>query len=530
MVASRDGLATAAGVEVLRKGGNAIDAAVTTAFVLAVTTPQAGNLGGGGFIVLHRADAGLTTTIDFREKAPAAATPDLFLDENGEVDTRLSRESHLASGVPGSVAGLALALEKYGTISLAEAIAPALELAENGFPVSRDLAFSLEEAVEQLRRHGAAGETFFHEDASPLRAGEMVRLPELAKVLRAIAEEGPEVFYRGWIAERFVEDMAANEGIVTLEDLAAYKAVERPPVRGNYRGYEIVAMPPPSSGGVHLVQMFNVLSELDPSEFPALSAADFHLRAEVMKFAYADRSKHLGDSDFYPVPLDWLTSLEYAAEIRARIEPDRAIPSAEIAPGTVSHEGMDTTHFSVIDKDGNAVACTTTVNSSFGNKYLVPGLGFFLNNEMDDFSSKPGAPNAYGLVGTESNKIEAEKRMLSSMSPTLVFKDGKVFLAVGSPGGSRIISSTFQVIRNVIDYRMNLATAIAEPRIHHQWLPDILYYEDGLSPDTLARLAEMGYVLEKRRRIGNVNAVMCSAGVFEGYADQRALSGSAQGY
>jgi gamma-glutamyltranspeptidase / glutathione hydrolase len=530
IVASRERLASEAGLAMLRRGGNAVDAAVATGFVLAVTTPQAGNLGGGGFMLVHLAATGETVAIDFREKAPAAATRDMFLDASGEPDPELSRYSHLAVGVPGSVAGLELALTRYGTLSLAEVMAPAIALAEDGFPVSRDLAYALYQARTRLLRRGAAGEAFFREDGFPVAAGETLRLPELARVLRDIAAEGSRVFYEGWIADRLVEDMAANGGLLTASDLARYEAVVRPTTRGHYRGFEVHSMPPPSSGGVHIVQMLNILEGFDLRRQGHNSAAGLHLLAETMKRAYADRSQHLGDSDFHPVPVDWLTAPTYAASLRAGIDPARAKPSVEIAPGTPPREGDQTTHFSVLDAAGNAVACTTTVNFSFGNAYVVPGLGFFLNNEMDDFSAKPGVPNAYGLIGGEANAVEAEKRMLSSMSPTIVMREGRPWLVVGSPGGSRIINATLQVILNVIDHEMNLAEAVAAPRVHHQWLPDVLYFEKGVSIDTLELLRGRGFTVEQRGRIGNVNAVMAEEGALAGVADPRGLSGWVAGW
>lgn len=529
IVVSRERLASEAGTEILAAGGNAIDAAVATAFTLAVTTPQAGNLGGGGFMIVHLAETGKTVAIDFREKAPLAATRDMFLDEEGNADSERSRYTHLATGVPGSVAGLALVQEHYGSLPLATVMAPAIRWAEDGFPVSSDLAFSLTVGKDRLLRSEGARATFFDSGGNAPDPGERLRLPELAKVLRAIAEEGAEVFYEGWIADALVADMQAHGGIITAADLAGYEAFERETASGEYRGYTIHSMPPPSSGGVHIVQMLNVLSGFDLAESGHNSAASLHLIAETMKRAYADRAKHLGDSDFYPVPREWLTSTDYAAELRAGIDRDHATPSTEVAAGTPPHEGDQTTHFSVVDAAGNAVSCTTTVNFSFGNKYLVPGLGFFLNNEMDDFSAKPGVPNAYGLIGGEANSIEAEKRMLSSMSPTIVLKDGKPFLVVGSPGGSRIINATLQAMLNVIDYDMNLAEAIAIPRVHHQWLPDVLFYEKGISPDTLERLRERGFEVQQRDRIGNVNGVMARDGFLFGYADPRALSGWVSG-
>ncbi len=522
MVSSREKLASEAALEVLKNGGNAIDAAVTLGFAMAVTTPQAGNIGGGGFMMIHSADTNTTVAIDYREKAPLAATRDMFLDENGDVDKELSRYSHLSAGVPGTVAGFALALEKYGTISLAEAIAPAIDLAKNGFPVNEDLYQSLKTGKSRVEKHAPhALKYFYDKDGVPYPPGHVIKLPELAKSLTLISKQGPDAFYKGPIADLIVKDMKEHGGIITKQDLENYKAVVRTPVRGTYKGYEIVSMPPPSSGGVHIVQILNILEPFDLKSSGHNSAKTIHLMAEAMKFAYADRSKHLGDSDFNPIPVEWLTSKDYAADIRSRMNTERATPSTEILPGEPIHEGLDTTNYTVIDNKGNAVANTYTINFTFGSKIMPPGTGFFLNNEMDDFSSKPGVPNAYGLIGGEYNSIESEKRMLSSMSPTLVLKDGKPYLLTGSRGGSQIITVSLQVILNVLEHGMNLSEAVSASRVHHQWLPDVLRVERGISADTQTLLKEMGYEVSEGGAMGTANSVSLQDDVFYGAADPR---------
>ncbi|MDQ8204074.1 gamma-glutamyltransferase [Pelagicoccus sp. SDUM812003] len=531
MVSSREKRASEAALEVLKNGGNAVDAAVTLAFAMAVTTPQAGNIGGGGFMMIHSADTNATVALDYREKAPLAATRDMYLGPDGEVDKELSRYSHLSAGVPGTVAGLSAALEKYGTISLAEAIQPAIKLARNGFPVNEDLYQSLKTGKERVEKHAPHALAYFYDDEGvPFPPGHLISIPELADTLELIAKEGPDAFYKGAIADLIVSDMEKHGGIITHEDLARYEPVFRNPVRGTYKGYEIVSMPPPSSGGAHIVQILNILEPLDLHSKGHNSAASIHLMAEAMKYAYADRSKHLGDSDFNPVPLEWITSKSYADTIREKMNLNRATPSVDILPGEPIHEGLDTTHFSVMDRYGNAVSNTYTINFTFGSKIMPPGTGFFLNNEMDDFSSKPGVPNAYGLIGGEFNAIEAEKRMLSSMSPTIVLKDGTPVLLTGSRGGSQIISVSLQVILNVIEHQMNIAEAVAAPRIHHQWLPDTLGVEKGVSPDTIALLEQMGYEVRQGRAMGTANSVTFEDGIFYGGSDPRRPDSTAIGY
>ncbi|MGK0189636.1 MAG: gamma-glutamyltranspeptidase/glutathione hydrolase, partial [Verrucomicrobiales bacterium] len=444
MVATQDAHATKAAADVLVEGGNAVDAAVTAGFALAVTLPRAGNIGGGGFMIIHLADARKQIAIDYREKAPLAAHRDMFLDERGNPVADLSRITHLAAGVPGTVRGLALALEKHGTISLQQALAPAIALAEEGFPVGEDLFDSLSSYTAAFKSVPEAMKIFFQPDTTPWPVGSLLVQSDLAKSLRLISELGPDAFYTGPIAEAIVKDMEVNGGLITAADLAAYKPRIRKPIAGTYRGLKVVSMPPPSSGGVHLIQMLNMLERFPIEQAGHNSADAIHFTAEAMRIAYADRSRYLGDPDFTDVPTAQLISKKYARELAKKIDPDHATPSLEVAPGIdpmERFESNETTHFSVIDRFGNAVSNTYTLNFSYGSKLVVPGTGILLNNEMDDFSAKPGVPNAYGLIGGRRNAIEPEKRMLSSMTPTLLFKEDGGIVATGTPGGSRIITT-----------------------------------------------------------------------------------------
>ncbi len=531
MVASQEELATQAGLEVLKEGGNAIDAAVTIGFTLAVTLPRAGNLGGGGFMLVHLADTKETIAIDYREKAPLAAMRDMFLDQNGEVDSQKSQFSHLAVGVPGTVAGMTMVLEKYGTIPLARALKPAIELAEKGFIVDEDLHHTLIEAKEKMQASPASMEIFFKEGGIPYEIGEILIQKNLAKTLKLIAKEGASAFYQGEIASAIVADMEVNGGLITKEDLAAYQPVIRPTIQGNYRGYEIHSMPPPSSGGIHLIQMLNILERFPIRSLAHNTARTIHLMAESMKLAYADRSKFLGDSDFVPVPISQLTSKTYASTLSQKINPYRATPSREILPGNPNQvESKDTTHYSVIDQYGNAVSNTYTLNLTYGTGLTVPGTGILLNNEMDDFSAKPGVPNFFGLIGGEFNAIEPEKRMLSSMTPTMVMKEGKPFLVTGSPGGSRIITAILQVIMNVIDHKMNIAEASNAVRVHHQWLPDHLWVEKGLNEDTIRLLTGKGYKVVVGNAMGSTQSIMSVDGILYGASDPRRPGALTVGY
>ncbi|KMQ74097.1 gamma-glutamyltransferase [Marinobacter subterrani] len=532
MVATSHTLATEVALEVFRNGGNAVDAAVTAGFALAVTQPRSGNIGGGGFMLIARGDGSEPEAIDYREKAPAAATATMFQDEAGNVVKDRSRFTHLAAGVPGTVAGLALALERHGTISLDQALAPAIKLAREGFIVPRRFTEGLEQARDRLGRWPASLKTFYKEDGSAWQPGERFRQPELAATLQRIADNGVSGFYQGKTAELIAGEMARHDGLITLEDLKNYQPVVRTPVHGTYRGYDIYSMSPPSSGGTHIVQILNILEGFPMAEFGHNSAAAIHHMAEAMKLAYADRSKYLGDTDYVEVPLQGLTSKGYAEELRKSIDPQKARPASDINPGQPAPwESPETTHFSVVDKWGNAVSNTYTINFSYGSGITVEGAGFLLNNEMDDFSAKPGVPNAYGLIGGEANKVEPGKRMLSSMSPTIVKKNGKNVLVTGSPGGSRIITTTLQVIMNVIDHGMNIQTAVSVPRIHHQWLPDEIRIEQGISPDTIRLLEQQGHKVVRNSAMGAIQSIMIGEdGTLYGGADPRRSTSSAMGY
>lgn len=537
MVAAQEKIAAQVGADILKAGGNAVDAAVAVGFALAVTHPQAGNLGGGGFMLISLAN-GKKVAIDYRETAPAAASRDMFLDSNGAVDREKARYSRASAGVPGTVAGLLHALDHYGTMSRAAVMAPAIKLAEEGFPVSYGLAYAFAKTSERLAADPSTAAYFQHKDGSSYRMGEILRQPDLAKTLIAIRDAGASGFYDGPIAGLIEAEMKSGGGLITREDLKAYRPIEREPVHGTYQGYDIVSMPPPSSGGVHVIQMLNILEGFDLKKLGQDTADTIHRQVEAMRRAYADRAKFLGDPDFVHVPVTWLTSKSYAEELRAGINLERATRSADVSAGTPpSQEGDQTTHFSVMDKDGNAVANTYTLNLAFGSGYTVDGAGFFLNNEMDDFSSKPGAPNAYGLIGDEANAIEPGKRPLSSMAPTIVLKDGKPYLVTGSPGGSTIITVVLQEILNVLTFDMNVAEATAAPRIHHQWQPDNVITERGISDDTLRILEARGFILPKNadgtfqhRVLGRANSVMRKGGLFLGAADTRDGDGAAIGF
>ncbi len=531
MVATQEALASEVGRQILRDGGNAVDAAVAVGFALAVTLPRAGNLGGGGFMMIHHAGTGETVALDYREMAPAAATRDLFLDAEGEVDEKRSRFSHQAAGVPGTVAGMAAALERYGTMSLAQVMTPAIRLATEGILVSQDLSDSLKQSAERLQQFPAAAKVFFKADGRPYEPGDRLIQSDLARSLGLIAEQGPEAFYGGEVARLITAEMERHGGLITPADLRAYKAVFRDPVRGTYRGYEIASMPPPSSGGVHLVQILNILEGYPIGELGSNSALTIHLMAEAMRLAYADRSKYLGDPDYSDVPVAGLISKTYAESLRETIDSFRARPSEEVLPGDpLPYESNETTHYSVMDRAGNLVSNTYTINFSYGSGIMAEGTGILLNNEMDDFSAKPGVPNAYGLLGGEANAIEPGKRPLSSMTPTLVFKDGRPWLATGSPGGSRIITTTLQILLNVIDHEMNIAEATAAPRVHHQWWPDELRVEPGLSPDTMALLRARGHDVVVKPTMGSTQSIMVTEDGITGASDPRRPGALTIGY
>ncbi len=545
MVVTAEPIAAQVGLNVLKQGGNAIDAAVTIGFTMAVTYPRAGNLGGGGFMLISSAKTGQVIAIDYRETAPASAHKNMFLDKAGNVDNQLSRFSHLSAGVPGTVAGLALALEKYGTLSLAAALAPAIELAEKGFIITPHFSRDLKKRAKTFQIWPASRTIFLKPSGEFYEAGDIFVQPDLAKTLKIIANEGIAAFYQGEIAKLIIKEMKAQGGLITQNDLATYQPVIRQPVHGTYRGYDIYAMSPPSSGGVHILQILNILEHYHIKGLGHNSAATIHLMSEAMKRAYADRAEYLGDPDFVKVPIMGLIDKDYAAQLRAKITASKASLSQNILPGTCrldqtsptcypakitipkSHfckptvESNDTTHYSVIDKAGNAVSNTYTLNFSFGSGIAVPGAGFLLNNEMDDFSAKTGTPNAYGLVGGCANAIEPHKRMLSSMSPTIVLKKGKPFLITGSPGGSRIITTTLQVIMNVIDHGMNIQEAVNAVRIHHQWLPDEIRVEEGLSLDTLQLLAKIGHKIVSKNTMGAASSILVEQSTYYGAADPR---------
>jgi len=522
MVATQEAVASQVGADILARGGNAVDAAVAVGFALTVTLPRAGNIGGGGFMLAYLADLDKTIAIDFREMAPSSAYETMFQDSDGNVDNDLARFSHKSSGVPGSVAGLAHALEKYGTMSLAEVIEPSVRLAADGIEMTWDLAVSLERSKNRLSAQDASRAVFYKPDGSNYVAGENWVQADLARTLAAIRDGGVDAFYKGEIARQIVAEMEQGGGMITMEDMANYRVVERDAVEGSYRGHRVVSMPPPSSGGVHIIQILNMLEHFDVPAMGAGSARAIHTLTEAMRLAYADRSEHLGDPDYWDVPVGWLTSKSYGDQLAPRIQPEKATPSEMVSPGKAPpKESSDTTHYGVVDSAGNAVAVTYTLNFSYGSGKVVSGAGFLLNNEMDDFSSKPGSPNGYGLIGGVANAIEPGKRPLSSMTPTIVFKDGKPWIVTGSPGGSRIITTVLQVIVNAIDFGMGAAEAVSAPRTHHQWYPDMLFHEPGFSPDTLAILESWGHSLQPTETMGSAQTIMLENGMFYGAADPR---------
>jgi len=533
MVASQERRASEIGLDILKRGGNAVDAAVAVGFALAVTLPRAGNIGGGGFMLVHLAKDDKTVAIDYRELAPEASDRDMFLDEAGNADTRKSRYSGLAVGVPGTVAGLAHAAKTYGsgTFTLAELIAPAIAIARDGMPVSEDLASSLQRSQKRLSEDPAAAAIFYKADGSLYATGETLRQPDLGRSLEAIAAQGPKGFYEGPVATALVQTVTKAGGRMSLADLASYMVKERDPARGSYRGYDIISMPPPSSGGIHVIQILNILEGVPLGFLGAGGADTIHWMAEAMKLAYADRSEFLGDPDHVSVPMKGLASKAYAADLRAGIIGGRARPAAEIKPGDPApYESNETTHFSVVDKDGNAVANTYTLNFSYGVGIAAAGTGILLNNELDDFSAKAGVANAYGLIGGAANAVAPRKRPLSSMSPTMVFKDGKLVLVTGSPGGSRIITTVLQIIINVVDHHMNIAEATYAPRVHHQWLPDELRVEEGLSPDTIRLLEQKGHKVVVKPTMGSTQSIMVTPQGLAGASDPRHRGAATLGY
>jgi gamma-glutamyltranspeptidase/glutathione hydrolase len=537
MVASTNEVASQVGVEIMKRGGNAVDAAIAVAFALAVTHPAAGNLGGGGFMMIRLKD-GRTTAIDYREMAPATAHRDVYLDKNGNLieGEGGSLVGYRAAGVPGTVRGMELALKKYGSgkLTWAQLVEPARQLAGRGFVVNHSLAHSLYSNREYLEKY-AETKRIYLKGGQYYKEGELFRQPELAATFARLQRFGPNEFYEGETARLIVADMKRNNGLMTMEDLRGYLAKERTPVRGNYRGYEIISMPPPSSGGAVLIEMLNILEGFDVQKLEASSSDRYHLMAEAMRRAFADRAEYMGDSDFVKVPVPGLIDKAYAATLRATINTERASTSAEVRAGRpAGYESEETTHFTVVDAEGNAVSNTYTLNNSYGSAAVAKGTGMLLNDEMDDFAAKPGTPNLYGLIQGERNAVAPKKRPLSAMTPTIVLrKDGSLWFTIGSPGGPTIINTVLCVITNVIDYEMNIQQAIDFPRIHHQWLPDELVGEPfGLSGDTQKALTARGHKLAKLRYLGDAEGIMIEekTGMRLGATDPRRSDGQAVGY
>lgn len=526
-VSSADEIASEVGIRILKDGGNAIDAAVGVGFALAVVHPQAGNIGGGGFMVIQFIN-GKNTSIDFREKAPSLAMRDMYLDANGNVIEDLSTTGHLASGVPGSVAGMLYSLEKYGTMTREKVMKYAIDLAENGFRIDVKLAELLNSFKSDFSKFPSSDKIF----GKKFKGGDLLIQTELANTLKEIRDKGNDGFYKGKIADLIVAEMKKGGGIISHSDLENYKAVERDVLKGTYRGYDIITMGPPSSGGICLLYLLNMVEYYDLKSTGFGTPGLIHLYAEAMRRVYADRSEFMGDADFVNVPVDVLTSKEYAKKRLKDFNEYHASLSDNVKPGDAnSREHQETTHYSIVDKWGNCVAVTTTLNDNFGSKLVVDGAGFLLNDEMDDFSSKPGVPNMYGLLGSEANSIAPNKRMLSAMTPTVVYKDGKPFMVVGSPGGGRIITSVFQTIVNVIDFGMSLKNAIDSPRMHHQWYPDYIQAETGfMNAETKSIVSSLGHKIKDVNKFCRIDAILFDEdGSFTGYSDSRGY-GKAVGY
>jgi gamma-glutamyltranspeptidase / glutathione hydrolase len=532
MVVAQEKIAAKVGADVLMRGGNAVDAAVATGFAMAVTYPRAGNIGGGGFMVIHSADRHEDITIDYRETAPAKATRDMFLGADGQPDIAKSRDSALGIGIPGTVAGLTLVLEKYGSgrLTLSEILQPAIALARDGFVVADDIADTLQDWRRRLARWPASLKMITRPDGAALVRGDTLVQSDLATTLSAIAAQGPRGFYEGPVAEKLVRGINEAGGIFSMDDLKSYQPVIREPVRGSYRGYDIVSMPLPSSGGTVLVETLNILEGFPISEMKQSEAPSLHLLIEAMKRAYADRARYLGDPAFVNAPITTLLGKDYAAKQRASIDPVRATPWTDALSAVPPREGSNTTHYSVVDAAGNAVSNTYTLNFPYGVGLVAEGTGVLLNNELDDFTAAPGASNAFGLVGFEANLPGPGKRPLSSMSPTIVLKDGKPVLVTGSPGGSRIISTVLQVIVNVLDYRMDIAAAVAAPRLHHQWLPDEVRIERGFSDTTLDALKAMGHRVIEPMGQTSANSIAVTPDGQLGAPDPRTRGSAASGY
>ncbi len=532
MVASQDSQATRIGLEVLERGGNAVDAAVAIGFALSVTVPKAGNIGGGGFMLVHIAGRNENAAIDYRETAPAATSADIFLGPDQQADPRKSQDSGLGVGVPGTVAGLSLALDRFGSgkFTLAELIAPAVRLARDGIAIKDDLFDSLQLGQQRLSRWPSAARIFLEPSGAAPAVGDKLVQPELADVLETIGRQGPRAFYAGPIADKIVASVRQAGGLMTRGDLENYAPIIRNPVHGTYRGYEVVSMPPPSSGGVHLVEMLNILEGYSSDVIGSGSPTALHLQLEAMKLAYADRAQYLGDSDSVDVPLERLISKSHATELREKIDVRHATPSREIRPDITVPSGGNTTHFSVADEAGNVVANTYSLNFNFGLGLVAEGTGILLNNELDDFAAKPGAPNAFGLVGGAANAPGPDKRPLSSMSPTIVFKDAKPVLVTGAPGGSRIITTVLQVVVNTIDGHMSIGDAVSAPRLHHQWSPDEVVVEPYFPPDKVRALVAMGHKVRLDSLFGSAHSIAIAPEAMTGAADLRAQGAAAAGY
>jgi gamma-glutamyltranspeptidase/glutathione hydrolase len=532
MVVSSEKLASETGAEILKQGGNAIDAAVATAFALAVVHPAAGNIGGGGFMVIRRAD-GTTTSIDYREKASKAAHEKMYLDENGQLIRDSNHNGYLSIGVPGTVAGLILALEKFGTMRLKPVIEPAIKLAEKGFQISYSMSADLKNLADEFRKYPASARIFLKSENEFYEFDEIFIQKDLSKTLKLIAKQGRAGFYAGKTAELIEQDMRANGGLITLEDLVAYQAVIRQPIEFNYRGYRVTSMAPPSSAGVALAIMLNILEKYDLAKLGHNSAAYIHLLSETMRRAYSTRAKYLGDADFNPdMPVAKLISKKFADELLEAIDLDSASQSS-IDAIDWANESDETTHFSVVDAQGNAVSNTYTIEAWYGSKIVANGCGFLYNNEMGDFNAWPGHTDTAGQIGTKPNLVQPEKRMLSSMAPTIVSKDGKLVMVIGTPGGRTIINTILQTIINVIDFEMNIYEAIDAPRFHHQWLPDVIKIEKwGASDDTVKRLQEMGHRIEWVETLGRAMGIMIDAetGYRMGAGDPRDPNPAAVGY